>query len=60
MVLTNQRRTKMTEQQIEVMAERKIDRLDALFLRGAITEQQYNAALKQIRQWADEQYRVAA
>jgi hypothetical protein len=46
----------MTERDIEMLVERKIDHLDRLFLRGAISQKAYNSALKELSQWAEAKY----
>lgn len=48
----------MTSEQIEREVERRIDRLDARFMRDDSTMQQheYDAAIRAIDQWAEDQY----
>lgn len=40
--------TEMTEREIEIMAERKMDALDARLLSGVIDQKQYDAAVRQL------------
>jgi hypothetical protein len=44
------------EQQIEDRIERMTDHLDRLFLRGAITEKQYNSSMADLNKWAEAKY----
>jgi hypothetical protein len=44
------------EQQIEDRVERMMENLDRLFLRGAITEKQYNSSIADLNNWAEAKY----
>ena len=46
----------MTEEEIELLVERKINNLDRLFLNGAISEKNYTAALKELHMWSETKY----
>jgi hypothetical protein len=47
----------MTEEQIERIAERKMDRLDARLMSGELSQAQYDAEVKALNQWmTDEGY----
>lgn len=46
----------MSESQVELMVERKIDRLDQAFLNGTITSAEYDAKIEEIYEWAESQY----
>jgi len=46
----------MTEDQIERAVERKVDRLDALFMTTDLTQAEYDAAQKEVQAWADREY----
>ncbi len=46
----------MTEDQIERQVERNIDRYDAAFLAGRITQTAYDALMRDVNNWADSQY----
>jgi len=50
----------MTEHQIERAVERRIDTLDAAFLDGWYTQNEYDRHMAAIRAWADEQYKRRA
>jgi hypothetical protein len=45
------------EQQIEDRIERMTDHLDRMFLRGAITEQQYSSSIADLNNWAEAKYK---
>lgn len=45
----------MTEHQIEREAERRMDRLDASYLKGEITSEAYDKAIRELDEWAREQ-----
>lgn len=45
----------MTEDQIERRVEKMIDHLDACYLRGSMTKKNYDAAIKELHQWAEGQ-----
>lgn len=47
----------MTEEQIERSVERKINALDARFMTTNMPQAEYDAAIKQIHEWADREYR---
>ena len=42
----------MTEEQIERRAESRVDELDRAFLKGLLTQEQYNAGIRGIDVWA--------
>ena len=44
------------EDQIEAEAERKMDRLDRDLLNGCLTQPQYDLAVKQLDDWAREEF----
>lgn len=46
----------MTEWQIEMHVERATDRIDAQYMRGEMTMEQYDAKIKALSKWAEEQY----
>ena len=41
---------------IEIQVQAKIDRLDALYLAGKITEKEYADCMDAIEDWGDERY----
>jgi hypothetical protein len=43
----------MTEEQIERIAERKMDQLDAKLLNGKLSQAEYDAAVKELDRWLD-------
>ena len=49
----------MTEHQIEIQAERKMDRLDEQYLKGFLSEQEYKKAIKEINIWVDEKLNMS-
>ena len=49
----------MTEDQIERHVERKIYRLDRAFMAFKINQAEYDSDMKEIRAWADVEYRFA-
>ncbi len=49
----------MTEEQIERAVERITDSLDRRFMSGVISQKKYDADMKELAQWADNQYRTA-
>jgi uncharacterized membrane protein len=49
----------MTEQQIEESVARKVDALDRRYLNGALTEDEYQQAIRNLDAWAEEQYRAS-
>lgn len=50
----------MTEDQIECRVSRKVDALDARFMAGKMTQEEYDAAQKAISEWADKEYAFLA
>lgn len=46
----------MSESQVEILVERKIDRLDQAFLNGKITSAEYDTMIEEIYEWAEKQY----
>ena len=46
----------MTEDMIELKVERMTDILDARLMTGVLTQQRYDAAMRELAQWADNQY----
>jgi hypothetical protein len=46
----------MTEEQIERAVERATDRLDARLMNGTLTQAEYDAAIKELSDWADKAY----
>lgn len=47
---------RLTAEQIERKVERATDRIDARFMNGALTQEQYDAEMKALDKWADDQY----
>jgi hypothetical protein len=45
--------TEMTEEQIERIAECKMDQLDAKLLNGKLSQAEYDAAVKELSRWLD-------
>jgi hypothetical protein len=45
------------ERKVEVQCERFMDRLDRKYLRAAISEEEYEAEIRRIEEWAREQHR---
>jgi hypothetical protein len=43
----------MTEEQIERIAERKMDQLDAKLMNGKLSQAEYDAAVKELSRWLD-------
>lgn len=41
----------MTENQIEIIAELRMDRLDKQFLKGPMTQEEYDKAVQEIEEW---------
>jgi hypothetical protein len=41
----------MTEHQIEIIAERRMDRLDEQFLKGTLSQEEYDKAVREIEIW---------
>jgi hypothetical protein len=46
----------LTEEQIERRVERMVDYLDRLFMSGALSDHDYNAAMRDLNRWADAKY----
>ena len=49
----------MTEDQIERIAERWMDNLDRQLTKGMITQEEYEAEVKQLDEWCKDEYRQA-
>ncbi len=49
----------MTEDQIERIAERTMDRLDRELCRGIIDQQTYDLEVRELDQWCLDEYRQA-
>lgn len=49
----------MTEDQIENAVSRRTDGIDARYMRGALTEAEYQAEMKALNAWAEAQYAAA-
>lgn len=47
----------MTEEQIERIAEREMNRLDKELLNGSITQEEYNQEVRELDHWIKEEYR---
>ena len=47
----------MTEDQIEVAVERRIDRLDDMLMRGEIDQKKYDREIIIVDKWASQQYK---
>lgn len=43
----------MTEDQIERRVERAVNHLDHAFMRGQVTRENYDIAMRQLHQWAE-------
>jgi uncharacterized coiled-coil protein SlyX len=48
----------MTEEQIERLAERKMDVLDRRYIEREMTEAEYQAAVMELNRWVERQYRT--
>ena len=46
----------MTEAQIELLAERAIDKLDAQLMQGKITQSDYDYEVFIVHKWAEQEY----
>ena len=46
----------MNTEQIERRVEKRTDRIDARFMNGELSQEQYDAEMKALSAWADEQY----
>lgn len=53
-------RITLNEESIERTVERRIDRLDALFMAGKIHQLEYDIRMKAIREWADKEWDAIA
>lgn len=51
--------TSMTEAQIENWVENQIDKLDKVFMKGTITDEEYSDTIKEIDKIANELYNYA-
>lgn len=49
----------MTEWEIEVHVEKRTDKIDAWYMAGKITSEEYDIALKNLDTWAQYQYEHA-
>lgn len=49
----------MTEQQIEARAERAMDILDIRYMRGAISQDAYNDAVRDLDRWTQQKLQQA-
>lgn len=50
----------MTEEQIERRVERMTDHLDRLLMNGDMPQKDYDAAMRDLAQWADAKYAETA
>jgi hypothetical protein len=50
----------MTTEQIERRVEKSTDRIDSRFMSGELSQEQYDAEMKALSAWADEQYESVA
>ena len=48
-----------TEDQIERIVERQMDKLDLQYTKGMLSEDEYNQEVLELDQWANDQYRLA-
>lgn len=46
----------MTEEQIERMVEIRTDAADRALMNGTLTQAEYDARMKELNRWADDQY----
>lgn len=46
----------MSESQIEMLVERKIDQLDLAYLSGKLSDEEYQSKIEEIYEWADSHY----
>jgi uncharacterized membrane protein len=46
----------MREHEIECRVERMVDRPDARYTRGELSEAEYRAEMERVKQWADTEY----
>jgi hypothetical protein len=49
----------MTEDQIERIVDRQMDKLDLQYTKGMLSEDEYNQEVLELDQWANDQYRLA-
>ena len=49
----------MTTEQIERRVEKTTDRIDARFMNGELSQEQYEVEMKALSAWADKQYDAA-
>lgn len=49
----------MTEDQIERIVERQMDKLDLQYTKGMMTEQEYNQEVIELYQWARDKERLS-
>jgi hypothetical protein len=54
--ITGLERLTMTENQIEIIVERAIDKLDARLMQSKITQSEYDYEVSIIDKWANQQY----
>ena len=56
-MVMNERQAKVNL--IEMRVEKMVDRLDARFMRGGeMSQEEYDAKMREIHEWAEEQYRL--
>ena len=48
--------TRLTDERINARFERKMDQLDARLIANTLTQQDYDAAVRELDAWAEEQY----
>lgn len=48
----------MSEEEIELIIERRIDKLDDAYMKGRLTEKQYEEAMQELLSWEAQQYGV--
>lgn len=49
----------MTEDQIERIYERQMDKLDLQYTKGMLTNEEYNAEIAELDRWCNDEYRQA-
>jgi len=47
----------MTEDQIERIVERAMDKLDLQYTKGMLTNEEYEVEIRELDNWANDQYR---
>lgn len=47
----------MTEDQIERIVERQMDKLDLQYTKGMLTNEEYEAEVRELDNWANDEYR---